>query len=453
MDIKFYNSLTKKKEIFTPHQPNCVSMYVCGVTPYDYPHLGHGRVYINFDILFRLLTFLGHSVTYVRNFTDIDDKILARAEKEGTPNDYSTVAQRFIDLFHQSMHTLNCLPPTHEPRVTQYIPQIIDFIADLVANENAYVIGHDVYFDITSFSGYGKLSGRGEEDLMAGARVEIDTRKRSPGDFVLWKGNKEQTDNEQKFWNSPWGYGRPGWHIECSVMIKTLLGQTIDIHGGGADLVFPHHENEITQSESLHGHPLAHFWLHNAFITINKEKMSKSLGNFITLHKLFEHYDPMVFRYFILQHHYRTPIDFADAELLASQTAYKKIVALLGEQIPPGKEQPVLLMKKFPLIKDLLSALCDDLKTPKFLGLVFENLATIKEEGELARAVKQIFTNVLGLTLQPLKEKKCEITPEIQTLIEQREQARLDKNWALSDQLRSKLQELGYTVEDKKSNK
>lgn len=445
MEIKLYNSLTKKKEVFTPHEPNSVSMYVCGVTPYDYPHLGHGRVYINFDILYRLLSFLGYSVTYVRNFTDIDDKILARAEKEGIPDDYTAVAQRFIDLFHQSMHVLNCVSPMHEPRVTQYIPQIIDFIADLVANENAYVIGNDVYFDITSFACYGKLSGRTGEDLMAGARVEVDTRKRNPGDFVLWKGNK---GDEQKFWKSPWGYGRPGWHIECSVMIKSLLGDTIDIHGGGADLIFPHHENEITQSESMHGHPLAHFWLHNAFITINKEKMSKSLGNFITLHQLFQHYDPMVFRYFILQHHYRTPIDFSDAELLASQTAYKKLVGVFNSMVLLGGPS-----EHASLINDLLAALCDDLNTPKFLGLVFENLAQIKEDRALAGAVKQLFIEVLGLTLQPLEEKKAEITPEIQALIDQRVQARVEKNWALSDQLRAKLQEMGYTVEDKKSNK
>ncbi len=442
MDIKLYNSLSKKKEFFHAHQPNSISMYVCGITPYDYPHLGHGRVYINFDILFRFLKFLGYAVTYVRNFTDIDDKILNRAEKEGTPNDYAAVAQRFINAYHHDMHALNCLPPTHEPRVTQYIPQIIDFIADLVADEKAYVIDHDVYFDITTFPAYGKLSGRTEDDHLAGARVEVDKRKRNPGDFVLWKGNEKG-----KFWQSPWGYGRPGWHIECSVMIKALLGPTIDIHGGGADLIFPHHENEITQSESLHGHPLAHFWLHNAFITINKEKMSKSLGNFITLHQLFEHYDPMVFRYFILQHHYRTPIDFSASELQASQTAYKKLITAFSAvqaQQPPLQNAP-------PLINELLAALCDDLNTPKFLGIVFENLSQIKEDTALASMVKALITGILGLFLQPLEEAAMTITPEIQELINQREQARKDKNWPLADQLRMKLQELGYSVQDKKT--
>lgn len=441
MDIKFYNSLTKKKETFVPHNKNNVSMYVCGITPYDHPHLGHGRVYINFDILFRLLTFLGYDVTYVRNFTDIDDKILKRAEQEGTPDAYAKIAERFIDLFHKNMHALNCTNPTYEPRVTQFIPQIIDFIADLVAHENAYTIGNDVYFDITSFAKYGKLSGRTEQDVMAGARVEVDTRKRNPGDFVLWKGNAEQ-----KFWLSPWGYGRPGWHIECSVMIKTLLGESIDIHGGGADLIFPHHENEITQSESLHGHPLAHFWLHNAFITINKEKMSKSLGNFITLEQLFQHYDPMVFRYFILQHHYRTPIDFSDSELRASQIAYKKLIALFA-----SSEPTIHVDNNHPVVTELLAALNDDLNTPKFLGIVFENMTIIKENKALANVIKHLFMTILGLTLQPLEEKQAPITSEVQELITQREQARREKNWALADQLRTQIQQLGYSVEDKKS--
>lgn len=442
MELKLYNSLTKKKEVFTPQQTNRVSMYVCGVTPYDYAHLGHGRSSINFDVLYRLLKYLNYSVTFVRNFTDIDDKILVRAEKEGFPNDYQKVAQRFIDAYHQDMANINCEQPTHEPRVTQFMPQIIDFIKELVAAGKAYVIDHDVYFDISTFPSYGKLSGRTNEDLLAGARVEVDERKRNPGDFALWKGN-----NEQKFWQSPWGYGRPGWHIECSVMSKSLLGTTIDIHGGGMDLVFPHHENEITQSESLHQKPLANYWLHNAFITINKEKMSKSLGNFITLAQLIENFDPMVFRFFILQHHYRTPIDFSDNELQASLVAYKKLISVFATVQTQENQTP----EHNPLVNDLVTALCDDLNTPRFLGLIFENLNNLKENGNLAATVKQLLIKVLGLTLQPLKEKTIEITPEIQSLIDQREQARKEKNWARADQLRTQLQELGYNAQDKKT--
>ncbi len=444
MSLKLYNSLTKKKELFTPQHANQALMYVCGITPYDYSHLGHGRSYINFDVLYRLLKHQGNTVTYVRNFTDIDDKIITRATKEGDPENYAAIAQRFIDAYHKDMETLNCLPPTHEPRVTEYIPQIIEFVAALIAHGNAYVVDHDVYFDIASFSAYGKLSGRSGEDLMAGARIEVDARKRNPGDFVLWKGNAEQ-----KFWQSPWGYGRPGWHIECSVMCNTLLGKTIDIHGGGMDLLFPHHENEITQSESLHGQTFARYWLHNAFITINKEKMSKSLGNFITLRQLFEHYDPMVFRFFILQHHYRTPIDFSDNELLASVVAYKRLIAAFST----GQEKCAQSTTENVIINDLHAALCDDLNTPKFLGIVFEHLNMLKENPSLAGLVKNMLVNILGLTLQPLKEKECEITPEMQTLIDQREQARKDKDWAMADQLRTKLQELGYSIQDKKSNK
>lgn len=415
-------------------------MYVCGITPYDYSHIGHGRSCINFDILYRLLTHLGYAVTYVKNFTDIDDKIINRAAQEGGATTYQEIANKFITAYQQDMQALNCLPPTHEPRVTQCIPEIIEFIQELIKKNKAYIIDHDVYFDITSFAGYGKLSGRTGDDLLAGARVEIDDRKKNPGDFALWKGN-----DEQKFWRSPWGYGRPGWHIECSVMIKKFLGTTIDIHGGGMDLIFPHHENEITQSEGLHNQPLARFWLHNAFITINKEKMSKSLGNFITLRDLVKHFDPMVLRFFVLQHHYRTPIDFSDAELTAAQTAYKKLTQAFTVQ-PAGTAKSA----GHPLIEQLLEALCDDLNTPKFLGLIFENLADLKQNTSLLSAVRNLLTGVLGLTLEPMKEKQATITPEIQELIEQREQARKDKNWALADQIRAKLLELGYSVQDKK---
>lgn len=453
LKIKLTNTLTRKKEFFTPQEPNRVKIYVCGITPYDYSHLGHGRCYVNFDVLVRLLKFLGYNVNYVRNFTDIDDKILNKAIEQDDINLYPKIAKKFIEAYHLDMKALGNISPDHEPRVTKYIPQIIQFVADLIKKDKAYVIDTDVYFDISKYKEYGKLSGRELDEQKTGARIEVDQRKRNPEDFALWKGN-----SEGQFWNSPWGFGRPGWHIECSVMAQELLGQTIDIHGGGMDLIFPHHENEIAQSEGLHDQPFAHYWLHNAFITINKEKMSKSLGNFVTLKDIFQHFDPMVLRYFFLQHNYRTPIDFSDEELKASQVAYKKLVNLLGikklNKSSSTQENTQTLkacdILKNPLAQKIIAALCDDLNTPKALGLVFENFSEIKENDQTRLAIQAIIQNILGLTLYPIDEEQTLVTPEIQALIEQREQARKDKNWPLADKIRDQLKNLGYDAKDKK---
>jgi cysteinyl-tRNA synthetase len=439
MKLVLTNSLTKKKEIFSPQKPGTVSMYVCGITPYDYSHLGHGRAYVNFDVLVRLLKSIGYKVNYIRNLTDIDDKIINKAIAEGNPNSYAQVATRYIDAYHQDMALLNCVTPDAEPRVTQYIKEIISFIQGLVAKNCAYIVDGDVYFDISSFNSYGKLSGRKLDELEAGARVDVDSRKKNAGDFALWKGNEAG-----KFWESPWGYGRPGWHIECSVMAKALLGETFDIHGGGMDLIFPHHENEIAQSESLHDTTFARFWLHNAFINVNKEKMSKSLGNFLTLRDAFQTIDPMVFRFFLLQHHYRTPIDFNLQDVQGAGVAYKKIIAALAA-VPAAAENNYA---DYQVTRDMLEALCDDLNTPKFLGLLFEYLK--KMDTQTAALVKKMLQSILGLTLQPLPETTVEITPEIQALIEKREQARKEKNWAVADETRDKLKQLGYEPQDKK---
>jgi cysteinyl-tRNA synthetase len=415
---------------------------------------------------------LGYNVNYVRNFTDIDDKILNKAQQLGDINSYQEISNKFIQAYHQDMAALGCLEPKSEPRVTAYIPQIIKFVGQLIQKNKAYVIGSDVYYDISTFKNYGKLSGRVLDEQQAGARVEVDDRKRNPGDFVLWKGNTENT-----FWKSPWGYGRPGWHIECSVMASELLGTTIDIHGGGADLIFPHHENEIAQSEGLHGCIFARYWLHNAFVTINKEKMSKSLGNFVTLKDIFKKFDPMILRYFFLQHHYRTPIDFNDSELNASAVAYKKLISVFeqvtdlqktvrpepahpaasaiarksdGWKLVEGVEGLIERLGKQPgnIAQSILAALCDDLNTPKVIGIIFENLAQIKQEPELLKFTKSILVKILGLSLQPIKEEQIEITPKIQELINQREQARVNKNWALADKLRDQLKSLGYEARD-----
>lgn len=453
LKIKLTNTLTRKEEFFTPQTANNVKIYVCGITPYDYSHLGHGRCYVNFDVLVRLFKFLGYKVDYVRNFTDIDDKILKKAEEQGDINLYPKISKKFIEAYHLDMKALGNLKPDHEPRVTQYIPQIIKFVEGLIQNGKAYIIDSDVYFDISKYAEYGKLSGRTLDEQKSGARVEIDQRKHNPEDFALWKGNAEGL-----FWKSPWGFGRPGWHIECSVMAQEILGQTVDIHGGGMDLIFPHHENEIAQSEGLHEKVFARYWVHNAFITINKEKMSKSLGNFVTLKDIFKHFDPMVLRYFFLQHNYRTPIDFSDEELKASQIAYKKLINLFGtktsnsESSDKENTQAISTVEilKNPLAQKIVTALCDDLNTPKALGLIFENLAEIKEDDQTKLAVQAIVQNILGLNLYPIHEEQTVVTPEIQALIEQREQARKDKNWALADQIRDQLKNLGYDAKDKK---
>ncbi|MFA6262898.1 MAG: cysteine--tRNA ligase [Candidatus Babeliales bacterium] len=438
MNIALYNTLSRRKETLAlaPNQP--VKMYVCGVTPYDYAHIGHGRVYVNADLLVRLLRFTGHEVIYVRNITDIDDKLLAKAAQQGNAKDYRSVAEHFTTLFQNEMKQLGCLAPTHEPRVTECIPGIIAFVLGLIDKGHAYVLDGDVYFDVASFPSYGALSKRNLDDMLAGARVDVNEKKRHPADFALWKGNKENL-----FWQSPWGYGRPGWHIECSVMANKYLGTTIDIHGGGMDLIFPHHENELAQSAALHDAPLAHTWLHNAFVNINKEKMSKSLGNIISLHTLFEKYDPMVVRFYYLQHHYRTPIDFSDDDMTAAQTAYKRLVAAFESVSAPADSKAVP--------SELLEALCDDLNTPKFFGMVFERLAVCKNDISLAQALTSMLINILGLTLEPLREAVVAMTPEIEKLVRDREQARSEKNWALADKIRDELAACGYKVQDKKT--
>ena len=443
MKLQVTNTQTRKKEPFEPIEENKVKMYVCGITPYDYSHIGHGRSYVNFDVLYRFLQFLGFEVTYARNITDIDDKLLNRAEKElGDMHKYKEVAQKYTKCYHEDMRALNCLDPDVEPRATEHVEQMIAFIKELIEKKHAYVVDGDVYFDVTSFKDYGKLSGKKLEDLQVGARIKIDKRKKNPEDFVLWKGN-----DKNEFWETPWGYGRPGWHLECSVMSRVYLGDTIDIHGGGMDLVFPHHENEVAQSECLTEKTFVKYWLHNAFVNINKEKMSKSLGNFFTLRIVFEKFDPMVLRFFFLQHQYKMPLEFNLSDLQASETTYKKLVSVFA----PVEVVDITLdeAKKYPVIESMCNALCDDLNTPKLFGILFENLSDIKQDESLKQLVKSFLARVLGLTFEPIEEKKCEITPEMQELIAKREQARKEKDWGLADKIRDQLRDLGYEVQDK----
>ncbi len=442
--LKLTNTLSKKKESFESIKKDVANVYVCGVTPYDYAHLGHGRCYTAFDLLVRVLKFLNYDVVYVRNFTDIDDKILKRAQTElGDIARYPEITKKYINAFNEDVKDLNCLAPTFEPRVTQMMPQIITFIEDLIKKGHAYEAGGDVYFAVDSFKDYGKLSKQKKDDLISGARIEATDKKKNPLDFALWKKSDEGT-----FWKSPWGYGRPGWHIECSVMAAKYLGKTFDIHGGGRDLIFPHHENEIAQSESLHDLPMARFWLHNGFVQINKEKMSKSLGNFFTLRDVFKEFDPMVIRYYFLSHHYGAPLDFAFDDVKAVQKSYKRLTRIFDAVCLHDVSREDMLAS--PTVQKMLNFLYDDLNTPGMLGVLFESLDDLQKNKEELCVVKLFLQQVLGLNLEPLPEKTVEITPEIQQLIDDRFAARAVKDWAKADELRDKLVELGVDVMDKK---
>ena len=435
------NTLTKKKEAFMPLRDNQVLMYVCGITPYDYAHIGHGRVYVTFDILYRLLKFLKYQVTYCRNFTDIDDKLLNKATQElGDATRYGEIAHKFITAYHQDMAALHCLPPDYEPYVTKTIPEIIDFIAKLIANKKAYVVNGSVYYRVKTFDDYGKLSKQNLAELEAGARVEVDPEKQDPLDFALWKA-----ENTNSFWHSPWGWGRPGWHIECSAMASKYLGNHIDIHAGGRDLIFPHHENEVAQSEGLYGAPFAKYWLHNAFVQINKEKMSKSLGNFFTLNAVFNEIDPMVLRYYFANHNYTTPLDFSLDELPKIQKSYNRLCLALATN-----DEPTLTLAELevaPIVQKLLVFLCDDLNTSGMFGAIFETIGSLNNLEK--NYLKAFLQQIIGLKMQFIPEKQATITPEIQLLIDRRKAARDAKDWHTADQIRAQLIKMGITVKDK----
>jgi cysteinyl-tRNA synthetase len=437
--INLTNTLTGKKESITK---DTITFYACGVTPYDYAHVGHGRCYILFDVLYRFLRSQNKKVIYCRNFTDIDDKLLARAEKElGDKLRYKEIAEKFIGAYLEDMESLNCLFPDHQPRVTEVIEDIIKFIQGLIQKGHAYEIDGDVYFSVKSFKDYGKLSNRNVDDLKSGARVEVNEKKKDPLDFALWK-----VEPEGQFWKSPWGYGRPGWHIECSVMAQKFLGNTIDLHSGGMDLIFPHHENERAQSEALTGKCFSKHWMHVAFVRVNKEKMSKSLNNFFTLRDIFEKFDPMVVRFYILKHHYKTPLDFTYEDLASAEKAYRKLCKAFT-----NKKCPVNLASKcsveVPVLCKMIEFLQDDLNTVGALGVVFEHLDTLGSE---LCVVKAFLQNIFGLTLEQLPEKIVPLTPEIEKLLDEREAARAEKDWKKADKLRDQLEAMGVEVQDKK---
>ncbi len=436
------NTVSGSKELFTAESKK-IKMYVCGITPYDHAHVGHGRCYVAFDLLYRYLKFLDYEIVYCRNFTDVDDKLLNKAQKEfGHRTKYKQLADKFIAQYHKDMQALNCIAPTYEPRVTEHITEIILFIRKLIDKGHAYQSNCDVYFSVKSFSEYAKLSKHNLDDLRSGERVQVNELKKDPLDFALWKNEKEGG-----FWNSPWGNGRPGWHIECSALAQKYLQGTIDIHGGGLDLVFPHHENEIAQSECFLDDTFARYWIHNGLVQSNKEKMSKSIGNVFILHELFEQFDPMVIRYYFLTHHYRSPIDFSIESIESAQKAYKKLCAAFSEAQTISYEE----IKNDYFGKQLLSYLSDDLNTPGMLGVVFQHLHEMKNNDRLSQITKTVLGDIFGLSLQPIKEEEIAITPEIQKLINERKNARVQKNWQRADEIRDKLIEMGVVLQDKKT--
>jgi len=437
MQIYITNSLSKQKEIFKPIDPNHVTMYACGPTVYDRPHLGNARAAVVYDVLFRFLQSVYKKVTYARNITDVDDKIIAACLSSGVA--FKELTERTTAQYHEDMQALNCLEPTHEPRATEYIPQMIEMIQALIEKGHAYEVEGHVLFSVGSFSEYGKLSNRSREEMIAGARVEVAPFKKDPADFVLWKPSAEE---EFAFgFDSPWGRGRPGWHIECSAMTRAILGDSFDIHGGGADLMFPHHENEIAQSEcsSDHNH-FANYWVHNGFLMVDGEKMSKSLGNFKTVKEVLdEGEEGCVIRCFYLTTHYRKPIDFNQKAIEdATKTIAKFRRALAGfEGVAPADAE-------------FQSYLADDLNTPLYLAKMHEYASWYLRDGNAQAQLKLASAcKLIGLDL---KQKEMVIPEEVRNLAEQRNKARLEKNWQLADELRAKITALGFEVMDGKSS-
>jgi len=446
--LTLHNTLTRKKEVFVPITPGQVSMYVCGMTVYDYCHLGHARVLVVFDMITRWLRTSGYDVTYVRNVTDIDDKIIKRAHENGEA--FTALTQRFIDAMHEDERRLSVLPPDHEPRATEYVGKMLTMIETLIERDHAYAAANgDVYYMVGSFPTYGRLSGKSLDDLRAGERVEIDPYKRDPMDFVLWKAAKPN----EPAWPSPWGDGRPGWHIECSAMGSDLLGTHFDIHGGGQDLQFPHHENEIAQSEGAHACKFVNYWLHNGFVRVDDEKMSKSLGNFFTIREVLEKYDAEVVRFFILRAHYRSPLNYSDQHLDDAKAALSRLYTALR-----GIEAATVEIDwNDALPARFRAAMDDDFNTPEALAVLFDLAAEVNKSRDATQAgLLQALGGVWGL-LQRDPETFMQAGPasdtgyppeRIQALIDARLAARKAKDFKRSDAIRDELKAAGIVLED-----
>ena len=445
--LTLYNSLAREKQPFVPIQPGRVNMYVCGMTVYDFCHLGHARVMVVFDLVARWLRASGYRLTYVRNITDIDDKIIRRAQENG--ESIRTLTDRFIAAMHEDADALGVLRPDHEPRATDYVPQMLEMIGALEGNGYAYVAANrDVCYSVRKFDGYGRLSGKSLEDLRAGERVDVMEGKQDPLDFVLWKHARPEEPAEVK-WESRWGAGRPGWHIECSAMGSQLLGRHFDIHGGGQDLQFPHHENEIAQSEGAHGCRFVNYWMHNGFVRVDDEKMSKSLGNFFTIREVLKQYDAEVVRFFILRAHYRSPLNYSDAHLDDARNALTRLYTALK-----GYRGAAAVDWDEPHAQRFKAALDDDFGTPEAMAVLFD-LATAINRGETALAGQlKGLAGVLGL-LQRDAVDFLQAAPAggpdgdaIEAKVAARAAAKQARNFAEADRLRDELKAAGIVLED-----
>ncbi len=460
--IKVFDTLTEEKREFKPLEDKTVRMYVCGPTVYDHAHIGHARSAVVFDVIRRWLEYKGYKVIYVRNYTDVDDKIIKRSKEEGIP--WYEVAEKYIKSYEEDMRALNVKEPTYKPRVTEHIREIIEMIDGLIDKGYAYEADGDVYFSVEKFPEYGKLSKRKIDELIAGARIEPGEKKRNPLDFALWKKSKEGEPG----WESPWGIGRPGWHIECSAMSMKYLGETMDIHGGGLDLIFPHHENEIAQSEAYTGKTFVRYWIHNGFVMVNKEKMSKSLGNFFTIKDILKEFSPDVLRLFLISTHYRSPIDFSFERLKEAERSLSRLLNFIEsrkiiEELPTLEEKgEELSIESFRL--EFESAMDDDFNTAKALGVLFElvksanllkdraikeNKIAVSEKRALLEAIDFVenILKFLGFKLEREKEKGME-DELIKLLIEVRGELRKRKAFDLADLIRDRLKELGIILED-----
>ncbi len=463
--IKIYNTEKQQKEKFIPLEEKRVKMYVCGPTTYNLIHLGNARPVVVFDTIRRYFEYSGYDVTYVQNFTDVDDKIINRAAEENM--EPLALAEKYIGEYFKDTEKLNIKKATHHPKVSENIPEIIAFVQGLIEKGFAYEVDGDVYYDIQKFDHYGKLSGRDLEDMQMGARINVDERKKHPGDFALWKSAKPG----ELFWESPWGSGRPGWHIECSVMSRKFLGDQFDIHGGGQDLVFPHHENEVAQTEAMTGKKMANYWMHNGFITINKEKMSKSLGNFFLLREILDRFDPTTVRFYLIETHYRSPLDFDYDKIEESGRALERIkntyLQLKNYQETSSSEDESKKVAKIieEVAEDFKEAMDDDFNTALAIAEIFDFTKEInklikknemtKENSEKLLSVYSGLLDVLGLDIEKAttasskQGEQSDLTEKlIQILIDLRQDAKKNKDFATADKIRNSLSEIGVQLED-----
>lgn len=454
--LQIYNTLTRQKEVFKPLKPNKISMYVCGITVYDYCHIGHARTSIAFDVIARFLRSQGWDLNFVHNITDIDDKIIRRANELGEKFDELT--KRFIDAMHEDEKRLGILPPTVEPRATEFIGPIIEIVDTLIKKGHAYAASNgDVYYRVTSFDGYGKLSNKNIDELLAGARIEVDEIKEDARDFVLWKAAKAGEPS----WESPWGHGRPGWHIECSAMAKKCCGDQLDIHGGGADLQFPHHENEIAQSEAANGHSYVNYWMHVAPLRVDGVKMSKSLGNFFTIRDVLEKYHPEVVRFFLISSHYRSPINYSEESLIEARVGLERFYAALRDYSSVTVPELHTLVDS-PYYKAFIDAMNDDFNTRVALATMYDLVRELNSSQSDSKCASQLAGELkaLGGILGVFRFDATEFlqsgnfdqisSEQVELLINERIEAKKTKNYSRADEIRKQLTENGIVIEDAK---